>query len=65
MCKEMTPGGAKTCQPETTCSKECLPGDYCAANNQYKEGEPEDGIASDIITPGIVIQYYSALHNIF
>ena len=43
VCKETIPGGSKICQKPSSCSKECLPGDYCAATNICRMGEPKTG----------------------
>ena len=43
VCKETIPGGSKICQKPSSCSKGCLPGDYCAATNICRMGEPKTG----------------------
>ena len=48
VCKELLPGGSLTCQPATTCSKDCLPGDLCTASNFCKKG---------VTVPGTLLQW--------
>ena len=41
VCKETIYGGAKTCQPSTSCTQICSSGEYCDASNICHDGKFE------------------------